>query len=252
MQVSQQLVEQGHLTPFLFGWCSYFVLKFWKIAKRSCLLTLFHLWVCFVWFGIMWLMLIQTPQTFTFTFLAGFFLAFSLKMLTFIGYLKNEILLFFQIQADKRRANQWEREYQKQQKQNSRQNQNQQWNRTREAEEEQARREEEARNYRKRQSSAGQEQEKKKQYQKQSQSQREKTNQGKQHETTRQEEEDTRSYEQILGLQSGWTEEDLKKAYQRECQRTHPDKWVGKSESLRKIMEEEYKAVQEAYRELKK
>lgn len=61
-----------------------------------------------------------------------------------------------------------------------------------------------------------------------------------------------RTYEEILGLMAGWTEDDLKKAYKREAQRTHPDRWIGKPESLKKIMEAEYKAVQEAYRRLKK
>jgi hypothetical protein len=54
---------------------------------------------------------------------------------------------------------------------------------------------------------------------------------------------DRRSDEQILGLPLGWTQADLKKAYQREAQRTHPDKWVGKPESLRKQMEDEYKSL---------
>jgi DnaJ-domain-containing protein 1 len=61
-----------------------------------------------------------------------------------------------------------------------------------------------------------------------------------------------RSYEQILGLKNGWTQEDLKKAYQREANRTHPDKWVGKPQAMQDIMEAEYKAVQEAYRRLKR
>ena len=65
-------------------------------------------------------------------------------------------------------------------------------------------------------------------------------------------EREPRSYEEILGLQQGWTQDDLKKAYQRECQRLHPDRWVGKPQNIREAMEEEYKKVQEAYRKLKK
>jgi hypothetical protein len=61
-----------------------------------------------------------------------------------------------------------------------------------------------------------------------------------------------RSYEQILGLSDGWTDEDLKTTYKREAQRLHPDRWIGKPEHIRQIMEAEYKAVQEAYRKLKK
>lgn len=63
---------------------------------------------------------------------------------------------------------------------------------------------------------------------------------------------DKRGYEQILGLSAGWTQEELKKAYQKEAQRTHPDKWVGESEHLRKQMEAEYKVIQKAYKTLKK
>lgn len=63
---------------------------------------------------------------------------------------------------------------------------------------------------------------------------------------------DKRSYEQILHLSAGWTQEDLKKAYQKEAQRTHPDKWVGKPEHLRKQMEAEYKVIQKAYKNLKR
>lgn len=65
-------------------------------------------------------------------------------------------------------------------------------------------------------------------------------------------EQETRSYEEILRLQEGWTQEDLKKAYQNECQRTHPDKWIGKPKPIRDMMEEEYKKVQEAYKNLKR
>lgn len=39
---------------------------------------------------------------------------------------------------------------------------------------------------------------------------------------------DTRTPEQVLGLASGWTQDDLLKAYRRESQRLHPDKWIGK------------------------
>lgn len=63
---------------------------------------------------------------------------------------------------------------------------------------------------------------------------------------------ETRSNEQILGLSPPWTQEDLKTAYKREAGRTHPDKWVGKPEAIRQAMELEYKAIQEAYRTLKR
>jgi hypothetical protein len=62
---------------------------------------------------------------------------------------------------------------------------------------------------------------------------------------------DNRSYTEILGLKDGWTQEDLKTAYRRECQRLHPDKWSGKPNAIRAILEAEYKMVQKAYHALK-
>jgi type IV secretory pathway VirB10-like protein len=62
---------------------------------------------------------------------------------------------------------------------------------------------------------------------------------------------DNRTPEDVLGLKDGWTPEDLKTAYKREAGRTHPDKWIGKPESIREAMEAEYKNIQEAYRKLK-
>jgi hypothetical protein len=67
----------------------------------------------------------------------------------------------------------------------------------------------------------------------------------------RQEGRDPRSPEEILGLKRPWTQDDLRTAYKREAGRTHPDKWIGKPEAIRQAMEEEYKAIQEAYRVLK-
>lgn len=60
-----------------------------------------------------------------------------------------------------------------------------------------------------------------------------------------------RTPEAILGLKPPWTREDLQTAYRREAGRTHPDKWIGKPESIRQVMEAEYKMIQEAYRRLK-
>lgn len=58
---------------------------------------------------------------------------------------------------------------------------------------------------------------------------------------------DTRTPEEILGLKGNWTQEDLRKIYKSESQRTHPDKWIGKPANVRHAMEEEYKNVQQAY-----
>jgi DnaJ domain len=60
-----------------------------------------------------------------------------------------------------------------------------------------------------------------------------------------------RTPEEILGLKSGWTQEDLIKTYKSEAQRTHPDKWIGKPASVRHAMEEEFKNIQQAYNQLK-
>ena len=62
---------------------------------------------------------------------------------------------------------------------------------------------------------------------------------------------DQRTHEEVLGLKSPWTQDDLKAAYRREAQRLHPDKWIGKPEPIRQAMEAEYKKVQEAFRYLK-
>lgn len=63
---------------------------------------------------------------------------------------------------------------------------------------------------------------------------------------------DNRSPEEILGLKPGFTAEELKKAYQTESMRTHPDKWNGKPEHIRNLMQEEQKKINWAYGQLKK
>lgn len=131
---------------------------------------------------------------------------------------------------------------QSQQNQNQRgQTQNQQ-----RAREEQARREQEARQYRERQERAKQEQAKQQNEQQHQQEQKREAPPRKP-ETAR----DTRTFAEILGLSVGYTQDDLKTAYKRECQRLHPDKWSGKPTSIQAIMEAEYKKVQEAYNSLK-
>lgn len=59
---------------------------------------------------------------------------------------------------------------------------------------------------------------------------------------------DTRSHEEILGLKQGYTKQDLKGAYRKQCARLHPDKWHDRPEHIRKAMEEEQKRVNEAYK----
>jgi DnaJ-domain-containing protein 1 len=62
---------------------------------------------------------------------------------------------------------------------------------------------------------------------------------------------DTRSCEDILGLSSGYTKNELKIAYKRSVSRFHPDKYVHMSESFRAEAEEEFKKIQRAYKVLK-
>lgn len=62
---------------------------------------------------------------------------------------------------------------------------------------------------------------------------------------------DNRTPEEILGLKAGWTQEDLRKIYKSESQRTHPDKWIGKPQAIRHAMEEEFKNIRQAFDQLK-
>lgn len=63
---------------------------------------------------------------------------------------------------------------------------------------------------------------------------------------------DSRRPEEILGLNPNFTQAELKAAYQRESNRTHPDKWVNKPESIRKMMEAEQKRINFAYNKLRR
>ncbi len=62
---------------------------------------------------------------------------------------------------------------------------------------------------------------------------------------------DNRRPEEVLGLNFNFTQAELKAAYQRESNRTHPDKWINKPDSMRKIMEAEQKRINLAYKKLK-
>lgn len=63
---------------------------------------------------------------------------------------------------------------------------------------------------------------------------------------------DGRKPEEILGLNSGFTQIELKAAYQRESNRTHPDKWANKPDSIKAVMEHEQKLINLAYQKLSK
>ncbi len=60
-----------------------------------------------------------------------------------------------------------------------------------------------------------------------------------------------RTDEQILGVSPGYTKKDLKDAYRRKCQQTHPDKWKGFPDEIAHKLETEFKEVQSAYERLK-
>ncbi len=121
---------------------------------------------------------------------------------------------------------------------------------------EQARREQEAKYQRQRQKSQNKQQEEaqgthekpkqeeaKQQYQRQ---QRQKESIEKNKPVT-----DTRTSLEILGLQSGFTQEELKKAYRKKTMKTHPDKWGQEPAHIQKMMEEEFKLIRKAYEALK-
>lgn len=61
---------------------------------------------------------------------------------------------------------------------------------------------------------------------------------------------DGRKPEEILGLDTDFTQAELKIAYQRESNRTHPDKWANKPDSIKKVMEREQTLINLAYRKL--
>ncbi len=67
-------------------------------------------------------------------------------------------------------------------------------------------------------------------------------------ETQRQEEkQDTRSFEDIVGVNSRYTKTELKTAYKRSASRFHPDKHSHMSEEFRTEAEQEFKKIQKAY-----
>lgn len=57
---------------------------------------------------------------------------------------------------------------------------------------------------------------------------------------------DTRSHEEIIGVQAGYNKQELKAAYRAQCSRLHPDKWVDRPQEIRLLMEEEMKKVNRA------
>lgn len=61
---------------------------------------------------------------------------------------------------------------------------------------------------------------------------------------------DNRTPEEILGLTSPFTKEELKKSFREKSKKVHPDNWNGMPKKLQKEMEEEQKRVNAAYQKL--
>lgn len=233
------------LSFLIYGIVTGLLLKFWRIAKRNIFIILFFLYAYAVWLASMALLMSVQSQTRQAWFIFGFILTFLnifsiIRTITFTPFTWAFETITDRVQE--RRADQRDRERQQQRDQ---ENQNYH-DRDQDIRAEQARREAEARANRARQTGSGKDNR---------QDDSEKIEDKNQRKRSTQEinpAERKRSYEEVLGLKSGWTQDDLKKTYQREANRTHPDKWIGKPQVMQDMMEAEYKAVQEAYRRLKK
>ena len=115
--------------------------------------------------------------------------------------------------------------------------------------EEQARREQEVRDKREQSKQEQQKQQKQQKQDYQSESEPQQNQQSNPPVTPTQT--DRRTPQEILGLQPGFSAQELKQAYSRESARCHPDKWVGKPDAIREMMEEEQKLINAAYQKLK-
>ncbi len=58
---------------------------------------------------------------------------------------------------------------------------------------------------------------------------------------------DKRDYYEVLGLQKGASEEDIKGAYRKAALKWHPDRWVNGTDAEKKTAEEKFKEASEAY-----
>ena len=201
----------------IYGLFTGLLLKFWKRAKRNIFIILFFLYAYAVWLASMAMLIIPQNHERQAWFIFGFILTFLnifsiIRMIIFTPF-----VFAYESITDgigERRADRRDQQRREERERNDRTEQERNQDLFRQ---EQARREAEARARR----AAG--------------------------EQTRTD----NDREEILRLSDGWTQEDLRKAHQRESNRTHPDKWIGKPQAMQDMMEAEYKAVQEAYRNLK-
>jgi hypothetical protein len=226
----------------IYGLFTGFLLKFWKIAKRNIFIILFFLYAYAVWLASMAMLIIPQNHERQAWFIFGFILTFLnifsiIRMIIFTPF-----VFAYESITDgigERRADRRDQQRREERERNDRTEQERNQDLFRQ---EQARREAEARARR-----GGGDQTRTDSDRIEDQRDQQRTPPPAQPPAGEQ-----RSYEQILGLNSGWTQEDLRKAYQREANRTHPDKWIGKPQAVQDAMETEYKAVQEAYRRLKR
>lgn len=241
------LASNPNFIPFFFmGFTLALGFSFWGSAKQGCLIGALYVYVFGAW--------LFTCLIFIFSYSSGqeFFIfgiiAYHIK--TVFSWISTAFFWFLEKNREWKQTEErekWEKEqaqgYQHQQA-------HQQNDRAEQVRREQERREREARQYREQQERAKREQEQAQQKSQQQHQRQEKRQEppSKKPEPAR----DTRTFEEILGLSSGWTQDDLKTAYKRESQRLHPDKWTGKPANIQTIMEAEFKAVQQAYNHLKK
>jgi hypothetical protein len=235
-----------YLSFLIYGLVTGGVLRFWSIAKRHVVLMLLYLAPCLFWLVVMWAFINVQPHERQIWFLVGVVVTFMkpfAMLYVLFAFIFERVMERIQEARQDRREQQW-REPPPQGNQGYQRG----WSNA-DILAEQARREAEAKAHRSRQ-------------QGQSGFHSEPPPQDKIKDKSRdkpqeppkppQSSPENRSYEQVLGLPLGWTQEDLKNAYKRESQRTHPDKWIGKPEQIRQVMEAEFKAIQKAYDKLKK
>jgi hypothetical protein len=203
--------------------------KLWKYAKGSCLLMPIFWYVYGAWLFSCFIVLFGNPPMLN-GFFVGLGLAFAPAILQGLG----RVYARYQEFQDERHYRRRQREQQQEQKKTRQEQEKQQQEHA-----ERTRREREAEAERERQ-----------QRRKQQENTQSNQNQEQPKPPPQKEESDTRTPEQVLGLGSGWTQDDLLKAYRRESQRLHPGKWTGKPQVIREAMEREFKRVQEAYKKL--
>ena len=56
-----------------------------------------------------------------------------------------------------------------------------------------------------------------------------------------------RDYYEVLGIQKGASEDDIKQAYRKAALKWHPDRWVSGTDAEKKTAEEKFKEASEAY-----